>query len=167
MEVGDFQNLQCEATAWTSRIANVADEDSRQSAGEFLLAQGGHSFWSYSGLQLIGWGPLILWRTICFTQNSPIEMLISSPNTLQVYTYTVNLSYECLKWTSWNLLDLLLLNLRSYITSFSPNSVDWVSHKACSNWRGGDLDQPLDGKSVRECVDCFLGCHSLHLSSQI
>lgn len=38
MEVGDFQNLQCEATAWTSRIANVADEDWRQSAGEFLLA---------------------------------------------------------------------------------------------------------------------------------
>ena len=34
-----------------------------------------------SGLQLIGWGSLKLWGTICFTQRSPISIYISSQNT--------------------------------------------------------------------------------------
>ena len=45
-------------------------------------------FWS--GLQLLGWGPLTVWREICFTKSPLIWRLISSKNVL-IETSRINL----------------------------------------------------------------------------
>ena len=58
-------HLQCGLAGWRPKKANRADKVQRQAVGELPLAQGGWSFWFYSGLQLIGWGPPTLWRVIC------------------------------------------------------------------------------------------------------
>ena len=55
----------------TQRQANASSNLGASAAG-FPLAQGNISLLFYSGLQLIGRGPPMLWRAICFTQ-SPLN----------------------------------------------------------------------------------------------
>ena len=54
---------------------------------ELLLITGGWAFLFYSGLQLVGWGPPTLGRTICFIQfiDSNVSLMQKHP-----YRYTQN-----------------------------------------------------------------------------
>ena len=90
---------------------------------ESLLFRGGSAFLFYSGLQLIGQGPPILGRTICFTQSTDLNSnltkntLTDTPRILfdQISGYHLGpdrLTHElnhhsvhgCLKYTQWILM---------------------------------------------------------------
>ena len=95
----------------------------QRQSGRSLLFRGGSAFLFYSGLQLIGQGPSILGRTICFTQSTDLNSnltkntLTDTPRILfdQISGYhlgPVRLTHElnhhsvhgCLKYTQWILM---------------------------------------------------------------